>query len=138
MKKYRPVYPHENILNRYMLTNQRIGESLPLIKVLLFEYMRTEDIRYYEKLPDEVMIYRGTSLDEFKGSVFDVGQSWTLNKEVARFFAYDYYNTSENRCILKATINKNNIFAFVNDREEKECIIDTSKLLNSLECINLT
>jgi hypothetical protein len=44
--------------------------------------------RSLAKLPDDVKIYRGMTKQEASGKTF--GVSWTLSKEVAKFFRDDY------------------------------------------------
>ena len=127
----RPIYPHENILDRYLLANKLLGEAMPLIKNSVREYMTKDDIEYLDNLPDIVTIYRGTSIDEAEGSVLGLGQSWTLDRTVAEFFSDTHYSQYfKDRCIMKATINKEFIFAYINVREEKECIVNFVKLEN--------
>ena len=129
MKKMRPVYPDENILDRYLMTNKLLGESMPFIKKSVRKYMREEDIDFFDNLPDTITIYRGTSVSEAIGSILDIGQSWTLELKVAEFFADTHCaHYSEDRCIMKAIIPKEFIFAYTNEREEKECIVNYVKL----------
>jgi len=126
--KLRPKYEHENILDRYMLTNKLIGEDMPIITESLKKYMAKEDIEFLNALPSEVTIYRGTDLKELTSDYY--GQSWTLNKEVADFFAYKHYRTDKNRCVIKATIKKEFIYGYVSSRGECECIVNEFHLKN--------
>ena len=47
--------------------------------------MNEEDLLIYSALPEEVEIFRGMSKEEFDSKQFRI--SWTLNKEIAQFFA---------------------------------------------------
>ena len=82
----------------------------------------------------EVTIYRGTSKDEYNSKEF--GQAWTIDKNIANEFAFihysgqeDYQNTS--RVVLKAEINRNNIYYFNRDESEKEVVINTKKIIKN-------
>ncbi len=86
------------------------------------------------ELDDEVIIYRGTSKDEYGAKKF--GQSWSINKKVAYEFAFVHYKNqpnymNTNRVLLKAKIKKEFIYYFDKNGREKEAIIDSSKLLAS-------
>ena len=131
--KYRKKYANENLLDRYILTNPLIGESLPFIGKSLKEFMQKEDIIFLESLDDIVTIYRGTSLKEFCSPFYELGQSWTLSKRVASFFAFSYGNKKDisDRCVMSATIKKEFILGYISEREEYECIIDIVGLKNT-------
>jgi len=130
MKKYRPKYPHENILQRYEMTNKLIGENMPLISESLIPYMSSEDIKIFNSLPYTVTIYRGTHLNELLDENADYGQSWTLDKNIAEFFAFEHFNSNNknNRCIIKAEIKKEYIFGYTSCRDESECIINPAHI----------
>lgn len=85
--------------------------------------MNKEEMSYFNSLPDMVTIYRGTSTDEFENKEY--GTSWTVNPNVAEFFAYNYTMTKDEgeRCVLQTQVPKDNIIAYLNDREEYEVLI---------------
>lgn len=89
-----------------------------------------EDI---EELDYEVLIFRGTSQEEYNSGIF--GQSWSLSKLIANKFAFEYYKYQEHyqntfRVVLSTTIKKDNIFLYEKNgiRNEDEVIVDTKYL----------
>jgi len=89
------------------------------------EYLMNKKERdFLAKLPEQITIYRGMTLQEKESNNF--GISWTLDKNIAVFFANEYQrNYSTNylqKTIHELTINKNELIAFFNERKEKEVI----------------
>jgi hypothetical protein len=89
------------------------------------EYLMTpEEIEYLKNLPEEITIYRGMSKEEFNQKTF--GISWTLNKEVAEFFANNnlrnHHTNHLKKVVHEIRINKSEVIAFLNDRKEFEII----------------
>ncbi len=90
-------------------------------------------------LNNEVIIYRGTSEDEYTSKKY--GQSWTLSKKIADDFAFvhysgqtDYENTT--RVTIKTKIKKESIYYYNKDDDEKEIIVDERKIIvNSSEVV---
>ena len=86
--------------------------------------MREEELEYLMSLPEKITIYRGMTEIEFINKNF--GCSWSLKKEVAEYFAYEYSrNHSTNhfkKVVHKIKINKKDVIAFLNDRQEYEII----------------
>lgn len=102
-------------------------------KVIIDSFLGIE--KDIETLPNEITIYRGTSLDEYNSNSF--GQSWSLKENIAYEFAFGYYKSSpkyinQDRVVLKAKIHKNYIFFYVNNGREEEVIIDSSKILSDM------
>ncbi len=99
-------------------------------KVIINKYMGIkEDI---DKLENEIIIYRGTSKDEFNSNKF--GQSWSIDKNIACDFAFkhyenqiDYKNTK--RVLLKSKIQKEFVYYYSENGREKEIIIDSKKIV---------
>lgn len=114
-----------NKLEEYQMVNSWAGEELPIIDESLYHQMKGKDKITYDALPDNIIVYRGASLSEITGEY--IGQSWTTSIEDAEYFAYIRYE-SPSRCVLKATIAKSNIYAYVDERNEKECIVNTKEL----------
>jgi hypothetical protein len=95
-----------------------------------------EDI---DKLSDEVLIFRGTSQEEYDSGSF--GQSWSLSKTIAKEFAFSTYKHQEHfkntlRVVLSTTIKKDSIFFYDKNRKEHkredEVIIDTKTLSKNM------
>ena len=73
--------------------------------------MDEEDTKFFNELPSTITIYRG--------GVDDKGYSWTLDKEKAEWFANRFNFDYE---VFEKTINKSDVFAYLNDRNESEII----------------
>jgi hypothetical protein len=86
--------------------------------------MNSEEQAYLKKLPKTVTIYRGMTAKEHRSNEY--GISWTLEEESAHFFAFTYWrnlHTSKlKKIVVKAEVEKKDIVAFFNDREEFEII----------------
>ncbi len=86
----------------------------------------------FNRMKNPVKIYRGCSRVE---SDVGFGQSWTISKPTAKNFAFRIKGHSKtDSVVFEATIDKKHIFAYVNDRRERECIINTAKL----ECVRIS
>lgn len=106
-------------------------ESLLSGPDVYLELNTLEDVITFTNLPDKVTVYRGANKSEVTEGF---GQSWTLDPDVAEFFAYKYYSTwsyadkpyfaTANRCIYQAVVPKNKILVYTNNRKEYECILD--------------
>ncbi|HIE41377.1 MAG TPA: hypothetical protein EYP80_01810 [Candidatus Aenigmarchaeota archaeon] len=88
-----------------------------------------------DDLDKELVVYRGTSKEEYKARVY--GQSWTLDKTVAYKFAFSHYSHSleyieTERVILKAIISRENILLYekYDQHKEQEVIVRTCELKN--------
>lgn len=79
---------------------------------------------YLKKLPEKITIYRGLTVEELKTKKF--GISWTLDKKTAEFYAYTYgrnYDTNHlKKTVHKMEIDKVDVMAFLNERNEQEVI----------------
>lgn len=85
-----------------------------------------------ENLEEEIIVYRGTSLDEFNSGKFS--QSWTLSEEVASDFAFKHYRQQPSfvntmRVVVEANLNKKDIYFYNKALDEQEVIINSSKLI---------
>lgn len=99
-------------------------------KIVLNSELKPNDI---ESLSDSINIYRGCNTSEFDRNIY--GQSWSTSKQVATEFAYQHYASQpwyekDNRCILKATIKKENIFFSRQNHYEKEIAVNIDKLVH--------
>ncbi|SCA55909.1 hypothetical protein MTBPR1_140027 [Candidatus Terasakiella magnetica] len=81
--------------------------------------MYTTDRQHFSQLPESFTIYRGQDL------FFELGWSWTLAPQVAKFFASRFNQSEyEEPVILEAMVSKKDVIAFSNIRDEFEVIID--------------
>jgi hypothetical protein len=117
------LYSFSKMIKKCFLKNEPQIESL----------MLPEEMEYFNNLPNQITIYRGMTEDELNQKAF--GCSWTLKKEVAEYFAYTYSRNFDTRNINKVvhelTINKNEVIAFFNEREEFEIIYIKTKTINN-------
>lgn len=88
--------------------------------------MTEEDYDYYSKLPDVVEVYRGVAV----GRAEQKGLSWTCKYETADWFSKRFDNIKEGKFgyIIKAKINKEDVFAYFNTRNEDEVLCNSSKI----------
>ena len=90
--------------------------------------MSKSSISSLKRIKSPVKIYRGASQSELEDGL---GQSWTLCKDMAKRFAYFIEGHSrEDSTVFEATIEKEHIFAYVNDRREREVIVDVAHLMD--------
>lgn len=89
-----------------------------------YSLMTKEELKYFDALPEQITIYRGMTENELMQKSF--GCSWTLKKETAEFFAYTYQRNFATKHLKKVvhemTINKSDVIAFLNNRDEFEII----------------
>ncbi len=115
----------DGFLAAYISMDSHKGEWIPANEEKIFTAMRKEmkeeDMKLYLSLPNKVTVYRGANVDELESE--DYGFSWTLNLDIARKFA-TVTSPTKDRVILKAIVDKENIAAYTNAREEEECIIN--------------
>ena len=116
-------------------TNTSSGLSLTQLRSLFTaikpEYaMSEEEYSIYQSLPNEVVIYRGVG-QRNKNRIKVL--SWTLNKNMAEWFAKRYLGTlSKNGWVYKAKIEKEHIFAY--SARDSEVIVDY-KFLDNIELL---
>lgn len=119
---YWPALSDSYTMGNYDFVNRKtIGKlfksHLPYRDML----MDVNEQNIYYKLPHNVTIYRGCSAAEIKNEKYRY--SWTLDKEVADFFA----NKRKTELgiptqVVKMIVCKSKIIAFLDRREEKEVI----------------
>lgn len=79
-------------------------------------------------LSDEntVTIYRGVKVKNYRGL------SWTVDRSVAEWFARRFGHNGDSCYVFTGIINKKNILALFNSRNEKEVVCDYRKVKNIL------
>lgn len=100
------LYPYKDILD-YMLEN---------VSHLRHIFMKPNENKFFQKLPNRFKVYRGASRD---------GYSWTLSKKKAEWFAdrnRQRYSKEDTR-VMEKWVNKKDVFAYINGRKEQEIII---------------
>lgn len=75
----------------------------------------------FTALPDVIHVYRGvhSQTGEAIRALF-----WTLDYDTAKFFALRWSDVGERGYIYEATIAKEHVFAFFDDADEKEVVLD--------------
>jgi hypothetical protein len=106
----------DNIRDYRLQLKKILGTNGPLLPM-----MTPEDQTAYAALPDVLTVYRGCSAQ------FLLGASWTLNKELAmKFPTLNRYGVKD-PVLVTATVKKENVLAFNNDRQESEIITFSAK-----------
>jgi len=110
---------------QYTMCNPRLGsisnEYFKLLKSKRPErnaLMNKSELNIYTNLPSLVKVYRGMSEEEYQCKNY--GYSWTLNEEIAKFFANKFY--SHEGTVTSLTVSQKRIIAYFNEREEEEVI----------------
>jgi hypothetical protein len=113
----------------YCYTNSYLGFDEKFLLKLLFTskkpfrefLMNKEDKNLFDTFPEELTIYRGCSLSEIESK--DYRFSWTLSKDVANFFAFEYHRNKNTECgVVELTVKKEKLLAYFNGRQEEEII----------------
>ena len=87
--------------------------------------MDDDDLDGFNKLDDELTLYRGVGVDD--GEVLytdkeDIGISFTTDKEKGIWFGRRF--GYPNPYLLEITINKKDVFFYTDDRNEKEVVVN--------------
>lgn len=108
------LYSHKRMIKRCFSSKRTNRESL----------MTKSERTFLNKLPSKVKIYRAMTVVESKSK--DYGISWTLDKKTAEFFKEKYQRNFDTygleKTILRLDVNRADIVAYINEREEKEII----------------
>lgn len=115
---------NEWLLNEYPNSNSEIKQQiLKDLKRIQPQYlMQQEELEVYSKLNDVVTIYRGVME---KNKIKTKALSWTLDSIQARWFAD---RSGKKGYVYQAKIDKENIFAYCNNRNKQEVIVNYQKL----------
>lgn len=109
------IYQHFWEAHKYM-TSDRPGR---------WQHMMEESEREsFEKLPQELTIYRGWCYEESAQ-----GLSWTLDENTAHWFASRFAaGFKQDPFVTKAIVDKNSVLAYFLGRNENEIVIDPDDL----------
>lgn len=106
--------------NPNMDANVSISESIKMFKKCKKEdLMCEEDLNYYKSLPDQLTVYRGVAQGRVK-----IGLSWTDDLDQAKWFQHRF---GEENTLLQLNVQKKDIIAYFNTRNEKEILLDVLK-----------
>ncbi len=78
-----------------------------------YYFSTPEEAKLLRELPEQVEIYRATN------NINDNGLSWTLSKEYAEWYKTAYQKEK----IISKTINKKQIFAYIERNRESEVVV---------------
>ena len=90
--------------------------------------MNKNDYKYYKGLPSTLTIYRGVSPGREK-----LGLSWTDDEEKAEWFKERFERGEKEGYMLKAMISKKHVLAYINERDEKELVVDVFSIKNKIK-----
>ncbi|MCR5757420.1 MAG: hypothetical protein K6F95_05895 [Selenomonas sp.] len=76
------------------------------------------DLAVYRHLPDKLTVYRGVSPHRAR-----LGLSWTADKGTALWFKQRYEGSFQGQ-LLTAVIDKQDVLAYIDERNERELIVD--------------
>lgn len=103
----------------------KIREIFSLCK----DFIMDEDERkYYDSLPDEITIFRG-QYNNYRKVPYRA-LSWTTSFDTAAWFKNHRYTNGK---IYEAKINKNDTYAYLNNRGEHELIVNFNKIYDIQE-----
>ena len=85
--------------------------------------MNEEELKVYNALPEEVTVYRGVTSNNLDGVE---ALSWSLSPKKAEWFATRFPSIKGR--VYSATISKYDIFAYINERNEEEVIVNPDYL----------
>lgn len=88
--------------------------------------MEPNELAYYNNLPQKLNIYRGIAV----GRANKEGLSWTCNYKTAEWFANRFNEKDKKGYILQGEIDKDDVFAYFNGRNEDEILCNSQKVYN--------
>lgn len=88
-------------------------------------------------LPEKITVYRG---EGDKSTPHNEALSWTLSPNVALFFALRFATKGQETAhFITGTVNKEDVLAYIQDREEEELIVKpgTVQVTSKIDCLSL-
>lgn len=120
------IYSWTDAENPNMDPNVTRAESVRLFQLCNTEkLMSKKEYESFISLPDELTVYRGLGGINIKNIK---ALSWTLDINKAKWFAKRFECLDPNIAVYKAKISRKHVFAYINDRNEEEIILDYHKL----------
>lgn len=120
------VYSIWTMQERFYRCGMSKAKMIKFIKMAEKSPLLQSDI---DDLSDEktVTIYRGVKINNYRGL------SWTADKSVAEWFARRFRYDGDKCYVFTGRINKKDILALFNSRNEKEVVCDYRKIKN-IQC----
>lgn len=96
--------------------------------------MSESEAKELEAMDFPFTVYRGAT-----GTIEEVasGVSWTLNPQIASFYAHEWprrWGSEREPVIVSRDVDEDEVFAFLNDRSEKEILIAYPDHIENLTC----
>lgn len=88
----------------------------------MYSLSQASHVEYADAQQQQIIVYRGAA---DKSTPLDKALSWTLERDTAAFFATRFNNKG---IIYQATVDKNHVLAYMNEREEAEVLIEPKHL----------
>lgn len=117
------VYSIWTMQERFYRCGMRKEKLIKLIKLAVKSPLlqsNIDDLSYN----NTVTIYRGVKVNNYRGL------SWTIDKSVAEWFARRFRYDGDKCYVFTGIINKKDILALFNSRNEKEVVCDYRKIKN--------
>lgn len=89
--------------------------------------MDKDELKTYEELPKKLTVWRGVSPGRER-----FGLSWTNRIDIAGWFKKRFENEEKKGYILEASIDKKDILAYFDSRDEKEIVVNVNKIKNHI------
>lgn len=106
----------------YEHTNRGGDNWFPIVQI-------SAPIADYSSEPNELTVYRGCHINELNNKCFR--QSWSLDFEIAKAFAFTYFNIdSQQRVVIKATVRNLDI-AWIRGTESEVVLLPNCQPLNA-------
>lgn len=83
-------------------------------------------LEVYENLPKEFTVYRGYSKEGR-----DEGFSWTLNEQIAGWFAQRFTQRGDRPRVVEGVVRKESVIGFLNGRHEEEIVVAPENVIVS-------
>ncbi len=92
--------------------------------------MSPDEVEAYNALPDELTIFRGHSRKKTR-RIGDL--SWTLNRDVAFWFAKRFKQPEQEKCLLVGKVKKKHVWAHFTCRNEDEIVVARNRVYDVVE-----
>ena len=77
-----------------------------------------------DHLPEQLTIWRGVSWPKVNGPEEDTGLSWTLNRDIACWFALRLPNDQNEPFVIRRVVDRASVLAHITSRDEDEIIVE--------------
>lgn len=137
--KYYELLKEAYIQTEFPMQNKTEDEITDLFTVYENPHimMNSDELERFKKLPKVIKIYRGVRVKKNeKLNLDNLGISYTLDEERAKWFAKRLQCDGDKPILLSAEIRKKDIFSLFLDRGEDEIVVNPN-LIRNLLVVNL-